>query len=364
MIPERTYQVLLYSLLLISFCWQEGAFSTDAEYVSWRQAVRQPEDWYGSVEAIRIADNVLLYQRDAGGWNKNIDMAQTLSAAERQPLLKEKMDREDCTIDNGATTTQMEYLAKVFQQSGEPRFREGFLRGLDFLLSIQYDNGGFPQFPWKKGYYQHITYNDNAMIHVLDLLQNVADARPPYEFVDESQRDRARLAVEKGIQCILNTQISVNGKRTAWCAQHDENTLEPAPARTYEKISLSGSESVGIVRFLMSIENPSPEVIEAVQSAVEWFEQAKLTGIRVIEKKDPALPRGYDRIVVKDADAPPVWARFYEIGTNRPIFCGRDGIIRDSLAEIEHERRVGYSWYTNAPHDLLTEDYPEWKKKI
>ena len=46
----------------------------------------------------------------------------------------------------------------------------------------------------------------------------------------------------------------VNGRRTVWCAQHDETTLRPAGARTYEHASLSGYESVGIVRFLMGIE--------------------------------------------------------------------------------------------------------------
>jgi len=64
-------------------------------------------------------------------------------------------------------------------------------------------------------------------------------------------------AVLKGIECILKCQIVVDGKKQAWCAQHDEKNFAPADARTYEKASLSGSESVGIVDFLMQIENPS-----------------------------------------------------------------------------------------------------------
>lgn len=170
-------------------------------------------------------------------------------------------------------------------------------------------------------------------------------------------------AVEQGIDCILRTQIRVNGQLTVWCAQHDEVTLAPAPARTYEKISLSGSESVGLVRFLMGSERPTPAVSEAIRAAVAWFEQARLSGIKQIEQPAPAQPRGYDKVVVNDPAAPPLWARFYEIGNNRPLFCGRDGVVKYSLAEIEYERRTGYGWYTNAPAELLAKDFPAWQKK-
>jgi PelA/Pel-15E family pectate lyase len=68
--------------------------------------------------------------------------------------------------------------------------------------------------------------------------------------------------------------------------------------------------------------------------------------------------------VVEDKNAPPIWARFYDIKTNEPIFMGRDSIPRKTLAEIERERRVGYSYYTNSPQRLLEVDYPKWKEKI
>jgi PelA/Pel-15E family pectate lyase len=83
----------------------------------------------------------------------------------------------------------------------------------------------------------------------------------------------------------------------------------------------------------------------------------------VVEKRDASLPNGFDRVVVEDASAKPLWARFYEIGANRPIFSGRDSVIKYSLAEIEHERRTGYGWYTSAPAALLEKDYPGWRKK-
>ena len=153
----------------------------------------------------------------------------------------------------------------------------------------------------------------------------------------------------------------VDGKKTVWGAQHDEKTPAPAAARTFEPASLCGSESVGLVRLLMDIDQPPPEVIDAVRSAVAWFQQVKVTGIRVERFR---TPEGPDARVVADPAAPTLWARFYEIGTNRPIFCGRDAVIKYSFAELtERGRRGGYGWYTDRAHTLLEVDYPQWAAK-
>jgi PelA/Pel-15E family pectate lyase len=96
---------------------------------------------------------------------------------------------------------------------------------------------------------------------------------------------------------------------------------------------------------------------------VAWFEAAKITGIRQVVEKDDKSPTGKNKVVVKDADAPPMWARFYEIGTNKPIFCDRDGVAKPDLADIGYERRNGYNWLGYWPRELLEKEYPAWKKK-
>lgn len=333
--------------------------------VSWSEAFSQAPLWYATDEAARIADQVVLYQKENGGWEKNFDVSAMITQKERVDAAAKKADISETTIDNRTTYTQVAYLAKVNTASltkttppaGFARHKEAFFKGLDYLLASQYENGGFPQFyPLKKGYYSHITYNDDAMIGVLQVLDDIAKKKPDYLFVDEEHRAKAERAVKKGIDVILKTQVVVNGQKTAWCAQYDEVSLKPAPARVYEHVSLSGYESVRITRFLMSIEDPSTEIRDAIESAVRWFEAAKLTGIKVVEKDG-------DRVVINDKNAPPLWARFYAIGTNKPMFSGRDGVIKDSLAEIESERRNGYSWYNDAPRNLLERDYPKWKAK-
>ena len=325
--------------------------------IAWNDAQKKPDEWYASAEALRIADIVLLFQRESGGWPKNIDMGKPLDDNDRRNLLRQRK-KNDSTIDNGATYTQLSFLARVYTAQKHERHREAFFKGTDYLLKAQYPNGGWPQFyPNLSGYYRYITFNDDAMIGVMKLLRDVAAATPVYAFVDEARRIASMRAVEKGIECILKTQVVVNGRRTVWCAQHDEVTFAPAGARNFEAISLSGGESVGIVRFLMSIKDPSLAVVEAIEAAIAWFEQTQLKGIKWIEKNN-------DRVVVKDPEGGSIWARFYEIGSNRPIFVGRDGVVKYSVAEIEHERRTGYAWYVEEPAKLLTKEYPGWKEKL
>ena len=318
---------------------------------------------YGSRDAVRIADNVLAFQRNEGGWPKNIDMARVLTSSEIADVVRQRAN-DDSTIDNNATWTQLTLLARVYSAARREAHKDAFLKGVDYLLNAQYQNGGWPQYyPRLTGYYRHITFNDGAMIGVMRLLQDIAARKSEYAFVDGVRRNKSERAVSKGLECILKTQILVQGRRTVWCQQYDEVTLAPAPARTYELVSLASAESAGIVRFLMGIQNPTDQVIDAVESAVVWFEKSKISGIRWGERKDPALPSGFDRVVISDSTAAPLWARFYEIGPNRPIFVGRDGVIKYNVAEIEAERRNGYQWYVSTPAGLVDAEYPAWRRK-
>lgn len=330
-----------------------------ADPVPWdgRILSRDPA-WYGSAQARAIADSVLLYQSAEGAWPKNVSLA-TPPAGPIEP-------GSTNTIDNQATTVPMAYLARVIA-AGRPEetaaYRAAFNRGLDWVLAAQYPNGGWPQFyPLRGDYYDRITFNDDAMVDVMSLLDDIHTVQPAYGFVDEGRRARAAQASAKGLDIIIKTQIRRNGVLTVWCAQYDETTLQPAWARRYEPPSFSGGESVGIVRYLMGLPNPSVEVVASIEAAVAWFGSHALTGIRVESFTDAQGQQ--DRRVVQDASAGPLWARFYDLETGRPLFMGRDSVAKASLAEIEQERRAGYNYYTNLPARLLSVDYPAWRRKI
>lgn len=315
----------------------------------------KPDAWFAGDEGRRITATILSYQSDLGGWPKNLDTTAAPFTGDRSDL--------DPTYDNRATTDELRFLARAFNATQAASYREAFLRGLDYVLDGQYPNGGWPQSrPPGDGYPRHITFNDNTMVRLLEFVREVArDDR--YAFVDGARRGRAAAAFDRGIACILACQVRVKGVPTVWCAQHDEVDFSPRPARSYEPVSLSGSESVAITHLLMSLDDPSPRVVEAVDGAVAWFEQARLSGFRIVTTKDSAAPRGISRTVVNDPDAPPLWARFYEIGTNEPLILDRDGKRRASFADLSPERRNGYVWFSDWPRQLLERDYPRWRAR-
>ena len=348
----------MFFSLLLSFITQGQTRSK-----SWKDIVANDDKvWFSSKEAREIAENVLLYQRNIGGWPKNIQMQKILSEEEKQKLEVLKTDPMDSTTDNGSTCMEMLFLSKIYAQVPTEKYKKAFLNGLDYLLAAQYENGGWPQFyPLKKGYYSHITYNDDSMVNILNVLMEVINKTDYYSVKpSEETLAKSKKAFDKGVDCILKTQYKQSGILTAWCAQHDEFTLLPAKARTYELPSLSGKESAKIVLLLMAIENPSQHVIKAVNSAVEWFEKVKIKGFRedrFYNEKGKII----DKKMVLDANARDIWTRFMELDNNTAFFCDRDGIKKGSLAEIGSERRNGYAWYTNDPKEVLKK-YPLWKK--
>ena len=310
---------------------------------------------------------MLLYQRNNGGFPQPhgdpIDYQKTLSKSLISTLLAEK-DFLDATIDDKATTREINGLVEAFQKTKNPAYIKAAENGIRYLLRAQNNAGGWGQFyPDSSGYHKHITYNDNAMIDVMYVLKNTVEATNGFEAVDKTLIPAAQKAVEKGIDCILKTQVIQNGKLTAWCAQHDRNTLKPAKARMFELPSLSGNESVGIIKFLMTIEKPSTEIKQAINSAVAWLQSVKVVGLKVENIKNASQINGKDRIVVPDPNST-IWARFYDLETNKPFFAGRNSVVKFSLAEIENERRVGYAYYGTWPATLLTKDYPEWLKRV
>ena len=265
------------------------------------------------------------------------------------------------TIDNNATHSELRILARAVTLQHNDAAKAAFFKGLDALLAAQYPNGGWPQrFPPGNNYGRYITFNDDAMTRVMELLQAITNNDPSYAFIDQPRREKAAAALQKGIDCILNCQILRNGQPTCWCAQHDDKTLAPAPARAYELPSLSGSEGADIAIFLMHLDHPDARIRRAIDGAAAWFDQVKITGKRVQFTRTPDGKR--DRIVTDDPTAPPLWARFYDLDTNQPFFCGRDGIKKSNLADIEQERRGGYNWYGPWGTKVASE-YADWKKR-
>ena len=320
---------------------------------------------YEVTEVSKIADNILLYQRNNGGWPKNYDMQAILTPAQKDSLVKTKHILHT-TIDNSTSYTHVDYLAQAYTLTKNERYKKAALHGIEYLISAQYANGGWPQYyPIEPGRYsRYITFNDGAYIGVMDMLQKIVDGYSNYSFLDEKMRKKAQESYEKGLDCILKCQILDMGVLTVWCQQHDDKDLSPAWARAFEPPSICNGESSEIVLFLMRQKNSSPAIVRSVKSAVAWFKASEIHGVRVKTVQAPPLKTPFritttDRVVVNDSLAPTIWTRYYELETHRPLFCDRNSKFLYKLSDVSRERRSGYGWYTYAPQEVLNK-YPEW----
>ena len=310
-----------------------------------------------------LAEKMVLYQLPNGGWGKQLNDKSVVNynlPIDKSLLKKIKETGDDhATIDNNATSREINELLKAYQATKNPDYLKAAERGISYLLLMQYNNGGFPQYYPNTGLYRkQVTYNDNAMINALTVLYHTAESKNDFDPVDPKLKAKAKTAVQKGILCILRTQVLQYGKPSIWADQYNEVTLQPDKARAFEPISLATGESVNIVRFLM-MQPVTPEIEKSVQSAIQWFQQNDIEGYsyNVGKQNGKAV-----RMLAEDKNSV-IWARFYDISTNKPLFGDRDGSVKYNYNEVSEERRNGYSWFGGAPQKLIDKEYPNWLQK-
>lgn len=320
------------------------------------------DPWYAGDEAKQLADAVLSYQTPTGGWSKHLGFTK----GPRQPGMLWTSQNEPgqrahyvATFDNGSTTEEMYFLAYVWQATKREDCKAGFIKGLNFILSAQFPNGGWPQvYPLEGGYHDDITFNDDAMTHILELLYAITSKEPAFAFLDVAQRQQAATALQAGIRCVLKLQIIQGDKKTGWCGQHDALTLQPASARQMEPATLSGLESAHILKFLMTITNPATEVVAGIEAGLRWLDDAKITGLTrtKVDGKTSYIPNA--------ASTQVYWARFYDLKSGRPIFPGRDGIVYDTFAAMAAQNELGYDYYSTQPGSILRNGQKKWRKML
>lgn len=307
-----------------------------------------------------LAEKILVYQLPIGAWGKHLVGGTTVNyeiPIDKNLLKKIKSTGDDhATIDNNATTKEINILVKAYKNTKNPGYLSAAEKGIKYLLTMQYENGGFPQYyPNKAIYRKQITYNDNAMINALTVLYNISEGKNDFDAVNSELKVKSKTAFKNGIDCILKNQVLQNGIPTIWADQYDEITLQPAKARAFEPVSLATGESVGIVRFLM-MQPITPEIEKSIRSAVKWFKANKIEGYSYkVTKENKKTIR-----VLAEEKGSVIWARFYDLSINKPIFGDRDGSVKSNYNEISEERRNGYSWYIDFAGKLLDKDYPKW----
>jgi PelA/Pel-15E family pectate lyase len=321
-----------------------------------------PAEWFASAENQRLAEIVISYQTPTGGWSKAVDYTK----GPRQPGTHWTAQTGDAwhycgTFDNRTTTEQIKFLAGVFTATKRDDVKAALMKGLDYVFAAQYPNGGWPQnYPVERGYHEAITLNDDAMVHILEVLHDLAEGDNHFAFADDALKQRAQAAFDQGIANIAAMQVRIDGKPTVWCAQHHPLTLEPVKARAKEPPSLSGGESANLVKFLMRSGPTTPEVVAMIEAALKWFDAHRLTGLRKT-KND----QGKTDYIADPASTDVLWARFYDLKTAQPIFAGADdGIVYSTFQAMAAKNKVAYDFFSTRPAELLGKELPRWRKRL
>lgn len=324
--------------------------------LKWRKVCegKMGEEWYGTDEAKEIADVVLYVQKDNGGWMKN-DQLHRLTPEEKEKLHSNR-DGMSC-LDNNATTQEMRFLAKVFHKTGEEKYKEAFNKALNMIFVAE-RNGGWSQY-WplrgKSGYWDYITFNDDLMTNVLSLLMEVRDEKGDFKgMVSDTDRRKCDEAFQRGIDMVIRCQVDDNGTPAAWCAQHDPETLLPAEGRPHELPSISGQESAELLKFLMTIENPSEELQNTIHTAVAWLDAHKIQDKEVEEYVNEAGVN--DRRIV-DKPGSVLWARFIQLGgkTGEAMYQAYFQKLKDRGGK--HKYEYDGKTYTYTDYDIATSSY-------
>lgn len=362
---------------------------------------------YEKSKILGFAENMIYTQNPDGGWAKNLDFQRIYSLNELKRIQEKnksvppvtyelKTASNASTMDNGNIHSQIKYLCQVYARVKDDkdiesqRYLDCATRALTWILNAQHPvSGGFTGAD-----VYAITYNDDVMSDSLSLLKAIGDGRDYFSVFPLETRQKALSAYQKGLDCILKTQITLtlsDGTKvlTAWCQQHSHDTLKPVWAREFEPPSVCSSESFKVLKFLMAEEKPSPEIKKAVVAGCEFFarDDVKIFGKKIIATplSSPRTENGRtyttDKTMQDSNPSDVLWARFYALDSSfdvvtgarkpiignypnvlTPIWCDRLCKYVDSFNDLSFERRNGYGYTTTAGKSLLSA-YSSWKIK-
>jgi hypothetical protein len=310
--------------------------------------------------AKETAAALLRGQLESGGWDDRIEFDPMLRSkyayrVDSQPVGNDKSDkrRDITTFDDDKSQSVARFL---MQLDAETKFQDAAIHeaityALDRFVKAQYANGAWPQryseFPdasqapslqasidpdWPRVFpdakYAHFyTLNDNT---ISDLITTMLDA---WEVYDEPKYLDA--AVRAG-DFLLKAQLPE--PQPGWAQQYDAN-MKPIWARKFEPPAISGSESQGVMRTLIQLYQRAGHVVEQPERFLEPI---------------PGALAYFRRSLLDDGRL----ARFYEMGTNRPLFCNK----QYELTYVPDDLPTHYGFIVDSRLDRIESDLARAQK--
>ena len=259
--------------------------------------------------AYKAGDVLVLGQRPAGGWHYLVDFNQNgVQDWYRDHASKFKWGMEEqrffngnATFDDANSQDATRFLLRLYVTTRNEKYKRPLRKALDFILTAQYTNGAFPQryplhydfvhdgFPDYTSYY---TLNDGATVAAIEVLVKAYE-----QLGDQKYLDAARRAVD--------FLVAVQGPedQAGWAEQYHPDTMQPVKARTHEPAGF-------VVR-------ESEQVIETLEMFYE------MTGDRRYLRPIPLCLNWFDRLNKEAVEFKRPVARYYELGTNLPVYVIR-----------------------------------------
>ena len=243
-------------------------------------------------------------QRLEGGWDHLVDVA----ALTPNAVAPDRVSG-DCTFDDDISQGALRFLMNLDAVLDEAWLDNAVALGIGFFMESQYPNGAWPLwYPLRGGYHDYYTFNDNTTNDCITIMMKIHERYGNQEYLDR---------VILGGDFIIASQIA---GQPGWAQQYNF-LMEPDWGRAFEPPAVCSAATSRNIRTLVdiSLHTGDERYLVPIPAAIAWLDTSELMDN--------------------------VWARFYEIGTNVPIYGDRDGLIHYTFEEISQERRQGYSWH-------------------
>lgn len=261
-------------------------------------------------------------QRTHGGWDHRVDVAHLTPGAT-------KVERKEghCAFDDDITQSAISFLMQLDDTLDEPWLTESIELALDFMIEAQFPNGAWPQwYPLRGGYHDYYTYNDNAINDCIAVM---------FEAYDRYHEPAYLACARRGADFIIASQLPA--PQAGWAQQYSHD-MKPAWARAFEPPGVCSAATSRNIRTLVDayVRTGDEKYLGPIPAAIDWLMRSRL----------PADAISPDEVRQNADGGTGIWARLYEVGTNRPVYGDRENpqkMIYD-VRDVSERELKSYGW--------------------
>jgi len=202
-----------------------------------------------------VAGALIRGQHPAGGWHYFIDFDPAGTRRYYQEFFTRLWAWQEylhyygnCTFDDDVTAGATRFLLRLYDTTGDPKYRPALVKALDFILEAQYPNGAWPQrYPLSSEFAHHghkdytpfYTFNDGVISNNIDVL---------LEAYRKLGNKKYLKAAHRGMDFFILAQYS--RPQAGWALQYDLD-MRPAWGRTFEIDGLCATQTVHNINDLL-----------------------------------------------------------------------------------------------------------------